>query len=178
MPNRISFGTAYPDPIKTSAGWHVPLGIISEQLDSLGEGLVTNYSAYEVVSPTLFAHDIEQALAVANLPAADYSAEVAEAVEFGTTPNWQGFNTAMVMDSARTAYDISIKDTYPVLSSKLDLAYSMVNDKGPETFQAIYGVFCTVAQVSLAHREQWAALATANHLPRELVQILLNGAGA
>lgn len=88
-------------------------------------------------------------------------------------PRWQEFNGAMTLNAARNAYDLSLVATYPTLSSKLDLAYSMVVDKGMETFASIYSIFCQTAGVTPEHKQEWADLATASYLPQEFIDILL-----
>jgi len=74
----VSYGSEAPKPRQVSNGWVIPLGITSET-DADG---VTVYSGHEVVSATLFEHDIDAAIAAADdLPAGDYSEEKHVALE-------------------------------------------------------------------------------------------------
>lgn len=75
----VNFGSTHPRPRQVSGGWIIPLGVTSEDD---GQGSIS-YSGYEVFTLTLFQHDIENALAEAQLPEGDYSAGVLEALKHG-----------------------------------------------------------------------------------------------
>lgn len=60
----VNFGSDKPIPRQTTTGWLVPLGITSSTDD---EGAIS-YTAYELISLTLFPHDIDAAIAEAELP--------------------------------------------------------------------------------------------------------------
>lgn len=77
----VNYGSDYPKPRQVNGGWAVPLGITIVTSD---DGNV-NHTAYEVVSLTLFPHDIDAAVADAGstLPPADYSADIHAAVCHG-----------------------------------------------------------------------------------------------
>lgn len=171
---KITFGKSLPNPIKTVRGWHVPIGI--EQVTTTDpEGLeATVYEAYEVISPTLLTHDIEQAVVKVGLDPTLFAADIESAVEFGTPEDWRGFNADMILNVERNAYDLAIKDTHPTLSSKLDLAYSVVARDGSEDFRTVYQIYCDTAAVTQTDKTAWANLARARHLPREFVNILEN----
>lgn len=74
-----SFGSTHPRPRQVADGWIIPFGVTSEDD---GEGNIS-YSGYEVFSLTLFQHDIEAALAAADLPDGDYAADLLEALKHG-----------------------------------------------------------------------------------------------
>lgn len=77
----VNYGSDYPKPRQIDGGWAVPLGITVVTDD---DGNV-NHTAYEVVSLTLFPHDINAAVTGAGdtLPPADYSADIHTALCHG-----------------------------------------------------------------------------------------------
>jgi hypothetical protein len=60
----VNYGSDRPIPQQIAGGWKLPLGITSSVDD---EGLET-FLAYELISLTLFPHDIDAAIAEAELP--------------------------------------------------------------------------------------------------------------
>jgi hypothetical protein len=74
-----SFGSTPPKPRPVDGGWIVPLGVTVEE-DASGDA---SYTGYEVFSLTLFQHDLEAALAGADLPEGDYATDVLEARKHG-----------------------------------------------------------------------------------------------
>lgn len=74
-----NYGTDYPAPRVTAAGWAIPLGITATTDDND----LTTYTAHEVVAQTLFQHDIEAAIAASELPDGDYSADIHAALRHG-----------------------------------------------------------------------------------------------
>lgn len=75
----VNYGSDYPTPRQISSGWAIPLGIAA----ATDADEVTSYTAYEVVSQTLFEHDIEAAIAATDLSDADYSADIHAALCYG-----------------------------------------------------------------------------------------------
>lgn len=74
-----SFGSTHPRPRPVEGGWIVPLGLVADE-DASGN---ISYSGYQVFSLTLFQHDLEAALADADLPEGDYAADILEALKHG-----------------------------------------------------------------------------------------------
>lgn len=74
-----NYGTDYPKPGAIAGGWVIPLGITATTDD---DGLTT-YSAHEVISATLFRHDIDAAIAASELPDGDYTADIHAAICHG-----------------------------------------------------------------------------------------------
>lgn len=79
----VHYGPTAPEPRPVAGGWAIPLGITT----SADEDGNTIYSAHEVVSLTLFYHDIINALAEAIaagvLADEDYQGEILAAVHHG-----------------------------------------------------------------------------------------------
>lgn len=64
MATPANYGSDRPIPRQIAGGWKLPLGISS----SVDEDGVETFTAYELISLTLFPHDIDAAIEEADLP--------------------------------------------------------------------------------------------------------------
>lgn len=90
-------------------------------------------------------------------------------------PNWTAFNAAMTTNAAKVAYDLALVPINPTLAGKLDLAYLMITTHGLENFAQLWPVYCQLANVSTAHRAEWAELAEHANLPASFVDLIRGG---
>jgi hypothetical protein len=88
------------------------------------------------------------------------------------TPNWISFNAALTTNAAKVSYDLALVTINPTLAGKLDLAYLMITTHGLDNFSQIFPLYCQLAGVTQAHRDEWADLAVNCDLPAEFVDII------
>lgn len=104
---------------------------------------------------------------------AEYAEELepTEVIEL-VAPNYPAFNVYMLTNSANIAYEVSLNSINPKLSQAVTLAYNNIVDRGLEDFAQIFPIFCSTANVSQSHREEWALAAVSYNLPQQFVSIL------
>lgn len=95
-----------------------------------------------------------------------------EPVPEPTTPDWDGFNAAILADTAFNTYYATGLSTAPAVTTSIPAALTQVESKGQSAFALVYTGFCTAVNVSSADRDSWASIAQTYNLPVDFVNLI------
>jgi hypothetical protein len=88
--------------------------------------------------------------------------------------NWKSFNFALFTDPDFVQCGISAQAVNPYLIPSIIERYGQITKLGltESGFADYWNVFCASLSITVEHREQWAQLAEAHHLPAEFVAVI------
>ena len=97
-----------------------------------------------------------------------------EPVEFEqlNAPDYTSFNTYMLTNPANIAYELAVNAINPKLSQAVGLAYNNIESRGLNDFAQVFPIFCSVANVTQNHRDEWAEFAASKNLPSAFIDII------
>jgi hypothetical protein len=88
------------------------------------------------------------------------------------TADWDGFNAAMLADSAFNTYYGVVLQTAPAVPPSVQAALTQVGTHGCSGFSMVFSLFCMIANVEQSDREKWGNWAVDSRLPAEFVAIM------
>ena len=88
------------------------------------------------------------------------------------TPNWDGFNAAMLADTKFNQITGVVLGIVPTVALGIPAALAQVSSNGVNAFTLVFNAFCQIGNVSLSQREVWANIAESFNLPVEFIDIV------
>ena len=88
------------------------------------------------------------------------------------TPDWDGFNAAMLVDiNFNTYYGAGLQNA-PAITTSIPTALAQVATNGVASFSLTFNGFCQVTGVTPTHRDEWGDLAESHSLPIDFVNVV------
>lgn len=86
--------------------------------------------------------------------------------------NWDMFNLSMMSDARFNQVYNATLAVFPIVANALPTALDQVTTKGSSLFNLVFNQICEIGQATFEDRLNWGAIAEANNLPQDFIDIL------